>query len=255
MYPILLHLWGPFAIHSYGLAIVIGVLLFVRYTFNHPVRKTLMDSELFHKILARSVLIGVAGGKIAYVLGERLESLSWSEVCFWEGGLSVTGCIIALSIYALWICWYYKLPLGRFCDLMALNVPLVQAAGRIGCFLAGCCYGLPTNVLWGITYINPACYAPLSIKLHPVQLYSALFMILWWVLLRYYEKSLSKRPGSLAALYLFGAGLERFVLDFMRGDRIMVAGQAFLSVYQLVALCLVIVSMVLLSINSVKTVR
>ncbi|HVX00899.1 MAG TPA: prolipoprotein diacylglyceryl transferase family protein, partial [Candidatus Babeliaceae bacterium] len=101
MYPVLLHLWGPFSIHSYGVAIAMGVILFILTTFKHPLRKCLMDADQFHTMIGQGILIGILGGKAGYIVAEKLFSSSlWDLFNFWQGGFSVLGSISALMVYA-----------------------------------------------------------------------------------------------------------------------------------------------------------
>lgn len=93
-------------------------------------------------------------------------------------------------------------------------IPLVHGIGRIGCFCAGCCYGIPTDGFWGVTYPlgSPA---PAGIPLVPIQLFESAGDFLLFVLLCL---SVYRRPGSRLAVYLLGYGCLRYATEFFRGD-------------------------------------
>ena len=107
--------------------------------------------------------------------------------------------------------------LGR--DLVPA-LPLFHAFGRVGCFLAGCCYGIPAPVGWlGVTFPASAVEAPSGVPLLPVQLYEAAGCVLLFLLLDH----LVKRgwPGDcLLAVYLALYAVFRFLLEFLRGDAV-----------------------------------
>lgn len=104
-------------------------------------------------------------------------------------------------------------------DVVAPALSLGQSIGRLGCFAAGCCYGLPAPGLpWAVTFTggsSAARYAGLPV--HPVQLYESLGCLLITVLLLKLRHRLACQ-GQLVWIYLASYGLLRFVLEFFRGD-------------------------------------
>lgn len=240
MYPVLLHIYGPFNINSYGVTIAIGVILFIKYAFSDPIRKKIIDDDQFFSCIQGAILAGIIGGKILdiAVAWENYESL-YDIFEFWQGGFSALGAVLGVSIYLLYYLNKYGVPVLKFSDVCALYAPLIQIMGRLGCFFAGCCYGVATSVPWAITYTNPALNVPLCVALHPTQLYSALILLALFVGLQiivHYKKQLE--PGLLFGLYAFFMSAERFLVDFWRADRQMIT--AMLSIYQLIAIGLCI---------------
>ena len=120
--------------------------------------------------------------------------------------------------------------------------PLFHAFGRVGCFLAGCCYGIPAPAGWlGVTFPASAVEAPSGMPLLPVQLYEAAGCVLLCLLLDH----LTDRgwPGDrLLALYLALYGAWRFCIEFARADDRGATVVSFLSPSQLVALLLIAVA-------------
>lgn len=209
--------WGPFCLNTYGLAIAIGLIAFV-YTFlQNPRARGIITATQLTNIVAFATLIGIAGGRILYIVLHAHQfhnPLEWLFI--WEGGLSVLGAVIAILLCMPWYIYQQKLPLWPLLDIAAVHAPLLHAIARLGCFGAGCCTGMVTSVAWAIVYSHPDSMAPLGLPLHPTQLYSSLVLIGLYVLLRYGLQPILTRPGQLAGCYLIGAGLERGINEFFR---------------------------------------
>jgi phosphatidylglycerol:prolipoprotein diacylglycerol transferase len=103
-------------------------------------------------------------------------------------------------------------------DVMAITTCLVHMFGRIGCYLAGCCYGKPTESVFGVTFTDPACYAdPKNVPLHPTQLYEAGYIFLVMIVL-FILRERRRFYGQLFLLYLILYAIGRSVLEMFRGD-------------------------------------
>ena len=143
------------------------------------------------------------------------------------------GSIIAIALFAGTYLYSHKIPILPLLDLASNYAPLVQGFARIGCFFAGCCHGLPTASAWSIIYTDPRSLAPLNIPFFPIQLVlSACFFTLFVVL--YFLQKKYKKNGQLFALYLMGASIIRFFVDFFRGD--VVHEATLFSTYQWISL-------------------
>ena len=94
---------------------------------------------------------------------------------------------------------------------------LGQFIGRLGCFMAGCCFGRECHPPWAVTFNNPDTLAPVGVPVHPTQLYESFlalgvfFFLLW---LRHRQTF----PGQMLGVYLLLAGVMRFIVEFFRGD-------------------------------------
>ncbi|MFA6066264.1 MAG: prolipoprotein diacylglyceryl transferase family protein [Candidatus Babeliaceae bacterium] len=221
MHPIILHIYGPFSIHSYGLAIFIGFSLFFFLTKRAALEKKLVTEDSAYSIAQHCVFAAVIMGRLVHFLSERENYTDWYDlISFWDGGFSILGAMIGVFAYAPFILRIYQVPFLRMFDTGALYVALLHVWGRIGCFCAGCCGGIATNSILGVIYTNPQSNAPLHIKIHPTQLYSALIFFSIFIILRYICPRYCTKPGQITALYLILASAERFIIDFIRNDRI-----------------------------------
>jgi phosphatidylglycerol:prolipoprotein diacylglycerol transferase len=109
------------------------------------------------------------------------------------------------------------LPAWKTLDILALGLPLGQSVGRLGCFMAGCCYGKPTDLPWGVTFTHPETLGPLGVKVHPTQLYES-FLALGVFAVLYRLRARKQYDGQLVVTYFLLAGLVRFAVEFFRGD-------------------------------------
>ena len=103
-------------------------------------------------------------------------------------------------------------------DIMAITTCIVYATGRLGCFLAGCCYGVPTSGPFGVVFTDPVCQAePLNTPLHPTQLYSSMFAYSLIILLLIISRH-KKFDGQIFLLYLIIYPAGRIIIEYFRGD-------------------------------------
>ena len=233
----LFHLYGPFAINSFGLMIILGIIVFSALILRDPKRAKLVTVDQYFNILSLAIVSALIGGRILYLLGNwhSVESF-WQIFAFWEGGFSLLGSIIALLIAMPFYFKKHNLNTVAILDLAAIYAPLLQGISRFGCFFAGCCFGIPTRLPLGI--INQTC----ATRVHPTQLYSAGTLFIIFCALFFWLRKQFKHPGQLTCIYLLLMSLERFIIDFWRGDRefSFIPFLSIFSIPQLVALGLAI---------------
>ncbi|MCK4517505.1 prolipoprotein diacylglyceryl transferase [Candidatus Babeliales bacterium] len=223
MFPRILHIYGPLWVNGYGLMIGLGLLIFVFLTYNHPWRKRLLGGEEYLNILFIGFLAAVFGGRLLFVaFNWQSFDQNYFEICYpWVGGFSLFGSILVVLFVVSLYLKKLSVRVLPFFDLIALHIPLLQAVARIGCFLAGCCYGVcaPSNLPWAVTFTNPYGLAPLGIALHPAQLYSVGASLLIFIFLQILVKKRTFYHGAILFVYLMFESVARFVVDFYRADR------------------------------------
>jgi phosphatidylglycerol:prolipoprotein diacylglycerol transferase len=212
-------LFGPFAIHPYGLCIALGVsIALVLMLRAGPGQAAIPRDDLFN-LINLSILAGIVGGRALSIAADYDQLDSWADLfAFWDGGFSILGSILAIVICVCVYAMIKKLSILAILDLFGLYAPLVQAFGRIGCYFAGCCHGIPTTQPWGITYTDPLSLAPLCIKLHPTQLYNVALLLFLFAGLIFMARR-HPYPGTVFGWSILVLGLIRFATDFWRGDR------------------------------------
>ncbi|MBI2353255.1 prolipoprotein diacylglyceryl transferase [Candidatus Dependentiae bacterium] len=240
MNPILFHIYGPLAIHMYGLCIALGGIISF-YLFSHD-RKIvpLISESVLVSIFQIILLAGFFGGRIGCILSQpEFFNDPFFLFKFWEPGLSVMGTIIGVAVVLGIYLFFKKISFLFLLDRISIYAPLAQSFGRLGCFFAGCCYGLPTESWFSVTYTHSNHLAPLHCSLHPAQLYSSIMLFFIFCGLYFILQYRIKTVGLLFSFYLFLVSLERFLLDFIRWDRIFIKDSAFfsfLSIHQWIAL-------------------
>ncbi|MDD5805280.1 prolipoprotein diacylglyceryl transferase [Blautia sp. HCP3S3_H10_1] len=208
---------GPFTVYGYGLMIAIGILA-AYFTGEARAKKRKLPYEHVFYLVVWCVLGGFLGAKILYWITE------WKSIAENPGflrdtltdGFVVFGGIIGGIITAYVYCKVEKLDFLRFFDTLMPSVALAQGFGRIGCLLAGCCYGKETSSHLSITFQDSA-FAPNGIALIPTQIYSSILDFLHYGLLLLILKR-QKKDGETAAAYLIFYSAGRFILEFFRGD-------------------------------------
>ena len=133
---------------------------------------------------------------------------------------------------------------GAMADIAACLVPLAHGIGRIGCFTAGCCHGVPTDAWYGVTMYTESGW----MKVVPVQLFEALFLfalsgVLLWLFFKKFGKE-EKGRFPLLPIYVAAYGVWRFFIEYARADDRGATVVAFLSPSQLVAIVMVLVGVV-----------
>lgn len=223
MFPQLFHSeW--FSLPTYGFLVATGVFLGLIVASKLSERQGL-DPEKTWNLGIIAVLSAILGAKVLYVINDwgfysRNPHEIFSLNTLQAGGVFYGGLIAAVAA-SVWYIRRSHMPVLSTCDAFAPGIALGHVFGRFGCFAAGCCFGKPTSLPWGVTFTNPLAHliseTPLNVRIHPTELYEAgveliNFFILYW-LIRH-----KKFEGQVIGAYLFLYGFARFFLEFLRGD-------------------------------------
>ena len=209
---------GPFTVYGYGLMIAIGI--FSAYCLaEYRARKIGLDEERVFGMTLWAVIGGILGGKILYfitILPQIFADLSLLYRNLLEGFV-IYGALIGGFIGIVLYCRIWKMKLLAYLDLALPSVALAQGFGRIGCLLAGCCYGRETSGAFAITFHESA-YAPNGVPLVPTQIISSVLDFLHFFILLYFVKKWKKNDGQVTGLFFMLYSAGRFVLEYFRGD-------------------------------------
>ncbi len=207
---------GPVTIYLYGLMMGIGFIS-AYFVSDYRAKKKGLDTDVLFGIFWCSVVGGLVGARVLYYIVE-LPSIIKNPSILWdfEFGYVVYGGIIGGVLVSYIYCKKKKVHFMEYFDLVMPQVALAQGFGRIGCFLAGCCYGRETKLPIGIVFENSK-IAPNGVKLMPTQLLSSAGDFLFAFLLMAYARK-KRKDGKVAALYLFLYSIGRFLIEFLRND-------------------------------------
>jgi phosphatidylglycerol:prolipoprotein diacylglycerol transferase len=219
MFPILFHI-GRFPIYAYGFFIVVGFAV-ATVLAALKIRKSNIKISFENGIdlFFYTVLSAFLGSRILYVLINldffRQHPLQIFKL--WEGGLVFYGGLIPGAAVAFWVMRWHRLPVWKLTDLISPLIALGLSFGRVGCFLAGCCYGKETSLPWAVVFKNPDSLARLNVPLHPTQLYDAANSLILFFFLSWGEKR-KAYDGQIFWLFLLLYSMTRFIVEIFRGD-------------------------------------
>ncbi|HJB28181.1 MAG TPA: prolipoprotein diacylglyceryl transferase [Candidatus Blautia faecavium] len=208
---------GPFTVYGYGTMIALGVLA-AYITAEYRARKQKLPYEHVFFLVIWCVLGGFAGAKLLFWITEfrRILEDPGFMIRTFRDGFVVYGGILGGILAGYLYCRKKGLVFLKFFDLVMPSIALAQGIGRIGCLLAGCCYGKETDSFPSITFYDSA-FAPNGVPLIPTQIYASVLDFLHFFLLLFLAKR-KKADGQIAACYLCFYSLGRFILEFFRGD-------------------------------------
>lgn len=209
---------GGITFHGYGLMIGIGIIS-AYLLAEYRAKKMGLDPDHLFPLLLYGAGFGLAGAKLLYYLTIFKDILQDPGLLLrFSGGFVVYGGIMGGICAGFFYCKAKKISFYRYLDLVVPSIALAQGFGRIGCFLAGCCYGQECHGPLSVTFRSSQ-FAPNNIPLFPSQLVSSAFDFLnFFVLCALARKN--KTPGRISAFYLIFYSIGRFVIEFYRGDLI-----------------------------------
>lgn len=228
MRPVLLE-FGPLRLYGYGAMLVAaGIAAFGFLRFR--ARKAGLKDEDDYWILINVILLsGFGGGRLLFLA----EYTRWFSRDFWRtlfsisSGFSVLGGFLSVPLGVWLYCRWRKIPFLPLLDTICVMAPMGHSISRLGCLLAGCCHGRPTDMPWGIVFNDPRAMVPLEwhgVPLHPAQLYESLGnALIAAAMYRLLVRTESGRPGLVVAAYFGCYGVERFFLEYYRGDTVPLA--------------------------------
>lgn len=223
MYPEIFHI-GSFPVRAYGLMLAISFILGVLY-IKRVVERDKKPFEPYLTIATLMILGGVIGARLFYIVFHLEEFAGhWSAVInpFHEGqfgiaGLNLYGGVLIALAATLWYCRRTKLSVLETFDYFSPTLGLGLAVTRIGCFLNGCCFGVPTSLPWGIKFPDGSIpdFVFHGQHLHPTQLYSSLYGLLLFVFLNWMLPR-KKFAGQLVAFLFMAEATFRFLIEDIR---------------------------------------
>jgi phosphatidylglycerol---prolipoprotein diacylglyceryl transferase len=209
VYPELLHI-GPVTIHSFG--VMLALAFFTAGAVTHwRLRVMGEDPEIIYSVLIGAIVGGIVGAKLHYLILHpdelRVAAFSGSGLV-WYGGL------FGGAVGAYLVAHFAHASKAALADAIAPGVALAYGVGRLGCFLNGDDYGVATTLPWGMAF--PKGSPPTTVVVHPTQLYEVLASVVIFALLVWVIGPRLPRVGGLLWAYLALAGIERFLVEFVR---------------------------------------
>ena len=217
-------------IPAYGALGLLGFLLGMLYILLRAPRLRLSADDAAY-IYVFAALGGLLGAKLLYILtvlpelaallraGEGADALMG---CL-SGGLVFFGGVLGAVPAAYLSARAYRVKLADYLPLLVPCLAIIGCLGRVGCFCAGCCYGVESSSCLDVVFPEASLGAPAGVPLLPVQLFEAAAQLAIFLALLWFTAK-PARAGFAAEFYLLLYAPARFVLEFFRGD----AGRGFL---------------------------
>ena len=207
---------GGLTVHGYGLMIGIGFIAAYLMT-EFRARKYRMNTDIVFTLFISSVVFGLLGAKVLYYLTILDRVIKDPGVILHEMEGFVFYVVIIGGVLAGYVvCRIKKEKFWQYFDLIAPAIALAQGFGRIGCLLAGCCYGKETDSPLSITF-HTSDFAPNDVALIPTQIYSSILDFLNCIVLCLIARY-AKKERTVSGCYLIFYSTGRFILEFFRGD-------------------------------------
>ena len=227
VYPLILKL-GPLTVTGYGLMMMLAFLV-AGWAIQRELGRRNLNPEYAADVVVFAVIGGIAGAKLWYVaLTGDPGALFSRGGLVWYGGF--IGGVVAVMLNG----WRKRVPLRLTMDLVAPALAVGYALGRVGCFVVEDDYGMPTSLPWGMRFpqglppttagnlgqlyhvVIPPNTPPWEVlAVHPTQLYEVAAMLFaFWILWRL--RTHQHATGWLFGVYLVLAGVERFLVEFLR---------------------------------------
>ena len=215
--PVLLQI-GSLKIYSYGVMLAIAFLLSLFLILKQAKKRKINEKHIYNLFLYIAVF-SLFFSRLFYCI---LNFNSFNSILeffeIWKGGSVSIGVLFGAIFGAFVYSKRAKLDFLVMLDLFAPYFALSSAIGRIGCFLRGCCFGIPTSLPWGILYGagSLASMAGFAVPLHPTQIYHALAdLTIFFILLKATDKK-NNPKGYIITLFIALFSLQRFLIDFLR---------------------------------------
>lgn len=209
-------------INSYGVMVALGFVFAIVWVYFES-RRLRQDPAKALDLIFYILIAAIIGSRIFHIaISQRGEFLENPLIVLkvWRGGLMFYGGLICSVAVSVWFIRRHRMPFLLTFDIFAPAIALGHAIGRIGCFLAGCCYGsvCHDHPWYAIVFPpNPNSFAPGGVPLYPTQLMESagefiIFSAL--VILRRFKRF----DGQIMATYLMLYAVLRYINEFFRGD-------------------------------------
>ncbi|MCH4240048.1 MAG: prolipoprotein diacylglyceryl transferase [Oscillospiraceae bacterium] len=241
---------GSFHVYWYGIIIALGFILAVIYAMKSAPKFGLDPDKLMNCIIV-GIICGIVGARAYYVIfypGDMYLKDPSKIFGIHDGGLAIYGGVIGGLLGGCITAKVCKQKISSVLDIASLGFLIGQGIGRWGNFINQEAFGIQTTLPWGMVSENTG-----NVPVHPCFFYESMWCLLGFVLLHFYSRKLRRYDGQIFLLYLLWYGVERFFVEGLRTDSLLIPGLP-LRVSQVLAGVLVIFSAVVLIILHNRTV-
>lgn len=257
MYPELFRI-GSFPINTYGVFLALAFLCAIMVAVKLGERDGL-PRERIYDLSLWMLLASLVGSKILMLFTEpeyRDNPLQLLSLDFLRSGGVFYGGLVGAVLVGYFLMKRYKLPWWKTADACAPGIAIGNFFGRQGCFAAGCCWGKPTSLPWGVQFSelgHEITGVPIEQHLHPTQLYESFAMLLVFFFLLWLHKH-RRFSGQVILAYAMLYSIVRFAIEFVRddprGDILGLTSLTGLSTSQMISLAVGVIALILLIVRN-----
>jgi phosphatidylglycerol:prolipoprotein diacylglycerol transferase len=221
MFPELFRI-GNFPINTYGVFLALAFLCAILIAVKLAARDGLPKEKIYDLSLWM-LLASLVGSKVLMLFTEpeyRDHPLQLISLDFLRSGGVFYGGLIGAVLTGYFLMRRYNLPWWKTADACAPGIAVGNFFGRLGCFSAGCCWGKPTTLPWGVKFTelgHEITGVPIDVPLHPTQLYESFSMLIVFFFLLWLHKH-KRFSGQVVLLYALLYSIIRFLIEFLRDD-------------------------------------
>jgi phosphatidylglycerol:prolipoprotein diacylglycerol transferase len=221
MFPELFRIHG-FPINTYGVFLALAFLCAILIAVRLAARDGLPKEKVYDLSLWM-LLASLIGSKVLMFFTEpeyRDHPLQLISLDFLRSGGVFYGGLLGAVLTGYFLMRHYKLPWWKTADACAPGIAVGNFFGRLGCFSAGCCWGKPTTLPWGVKFTelgHEITGVPVDVPLHPTQLYESFSMLIVFFFLLWLHKH-KRFSGQVILLYALLYSIIRFLIEFLRDD-------------------------------------
>jgi phosphatidylglycerol:prolipoprotein diacylglycerol transferase len=260
MYPVLFRI-GNFPINTYGVFLALAFLCAILITVKLGERDGLPRQKIYDLSLWM-LLASLIGSKVLMFFTEpeyRDHPLQLLSLDFLRSGGVFYGGLLGAVLTGYLLMRRYQLPWWKTADACAPGIAIGNFFGRQGCFAAGCCWGKPTNLPWGVRFTelgHEITGVPIDVSLHPTQLYESFAMLIVFFFLLWLHRH-RRFSGQVILCYALLYSIIRFAIEFVRddprGDILGLTSMTGLSTSQIISLIVGTAAVILLIMRRRKT--
>lgn len=218
--------FGSLELPSYAVLVFSGLLLGIIISV---IRAKKLNLDRLNVVLSSVfIVIGLLfGAKILFAITtlpeifshlDLLKEYPAESIGYMFSGFVFFGGLLGALLFLKMFAFQFNQPFWKYIDLFVPIFPLVHAIGRVGCFLAGCCYGVEWHGICSVTYPDDAIVEGVNlVSRFPVQILESILNLGVFISLIIYSRT-PRREGNVLGIYLISYSIIRFFVEFLRND-------------------------------------
>jgi phosphatidylglycerol---prolipoprotein diacylglyceryl transferase len=231
---------GNFSIYLFGVAMAVGAIAGI-FILQKEIKRKELNADIIMNLAIYTLIVSIIGARLYYIAAFDLKYYLARPIEMLDirsGGLSIQGALIAGILFAIWYTKRNNISFLKAADAFAPAIAIGQAIGRIGCDV----YGIPMKTIypWGVKVNGQI--------LHPAQMYEMVFDLILFVYL-WTRKGKVKYNGQIFIHYIIGFSINRFIVEFIRVNPIVVGPFTIAHVTSFVMILIAILALKLIKSN------